>query len=94
MYIEKTMMMPNSTNLSNNNNNGDNSGGGGSSSDTAIKTYQSIMIKKQSLRDRIYYTAKDGFSLALCILLKSLNEELSHKLVNEVSIFLLYYFIY
>lgn len=87
MYIEKTMHdTVINNNLSSNNNDG--LGGSGNedpseNSSVGIKNDMRFFVK-ESLRDRIYYAAKDGFSLTLLIILKDLDPFVVSKLLNQV----------
>lgn len=93
MYIEKTM---HDTVINNNINTNDNEGLGGSgdpteSSSVKIKADTTRFFVKESLRDRIYYAAKDGFSLTLLIILKDLDPFVVTKLLNQVRDDVLFY---
>lgn len=88
MYIEKTMH-DTVINNSNSNNNTSEDGIGGSGGDDPAAAVVEIkddikIFVKESLRDRIYYAAKDGFSLTLLIILKDLDPFVVNKLLNQV----------
>lgn len=87
MYLEKTMH-DTVININNNNNNSEDGNNGNNSSSTSSlgenKDDYRIIVK-ESLRDRIYYAAKDGFSLTLLIILKDLDPSIVTKLLNQVS---------
>uniref|UniRef100_A0A336M0K2 Protein fem-1 homolog B n=1 Tax=Culicoides sonorensis TaxID=179676 RepID=A0A336M0K2_CULSO len=79
MYIEKTM---HDTVI--NNNNGINPEENVSNcNEIGEKNTNENIIIKESLRDRIYFAAKDGFSLTLLIILKDLDQSLAYKLLNQ-----------
>lgn len=87
----------NNNNNSVNNNSEDGIGGSGGDDPTTtaavdIKDDNMKIFVKESLRDRIFYAAKDGFSLTLLIILKDLDPFVVNKVLNQVrsEFFLLY----
>lgn len=56
-----------------------------SSDKMSNKVSENQQINRRSLRDKLYYASKDGFSLTLCVTLNNLDEKLRNRILNEVK---------
>lgn len=47
----------------------------------------------QSLKNRVYYAARDGMAVTLCALLSDKSEEVVKELLNQVSFLYIFVFL-